>query len=516
MSTQDQSSADALPVRRGLASRLEKHRLWAIPVIVIVYAVGFNGQWRISPDSANFARLGRAIAAGEPYVGMLGKTPREHPGLPLLMATNFRLFGEDTLWPAMLAVWLMGLITIWLVYLVMRRRLGTGPAVAVACLCALTMSWYRYSFMLLSDIPFAMGFWLALLGYEYLYQAEGRRLWLGVCLLTAGIAVMAAFRSYALMFVAVFLLVTVLQLIRGPYRRRWAAVLGVAIGAMLLARMADTRLDSPAVALPDENIVITAVTDRLGYTAREAVTERIPKLLTDTLPEAVFGVDLGVPGVPVALLLVVLAAGLLRKDLLWGLLSLALIIERGTLVRSVTRYIIPILPLMAVAWWHFAGWTAERLRRPHGQRVFVALLLLWIVPNAVRVGRVALEQRRCDFYAHYQRGRYAHIHDLADDISKNTPPDAIVLTHSDMGAELSYLSERRVVLPIPRLRRHIRERIGTTPMLALKSKGDELEQSARQLGLRLSDPVATFQTGPDQTWTLHHTAPPRDRGDPDD
>jgi hypothetical protein len=503
VSEQKEQAALRGSVRERLASWLDRRRWWVLSAIVLLYAAGFSGRWRIGADSAEFARLGRALAEGEPYVGLLGRSPSSHPGLPWLLAANFRLFGADTLWPAILTVWLMGLGALALAYVAMRRRVGRPAAVAITGLCAMTLTFYQYSFELLADVPFALGFWLALLGYEELDGQRRARMWLGLGLLAGGVAVMAAFRSAALLFLAALLLVMLVRIIRGPRRWRWAMVLAAAVCAVLLSRVLDRRLDSPFAALPDESLLAGAFTDELAETAELAVYERLPKLFTETLPEAVFGVELGPAGIPVAVLLLVLAAGLLRVRLLWGALALAFIVEIGVLTQVTSRYLIPLMPLLAAAWWSFAAWVERRLRPPHGGRVFVALLVVWAAPNLVRVGDIVLEQHRPDFLVHYRHGKYARADALARIVRRHTPPDALVIIGADLSYELSYLSERSVVLPRPETWRRARRTARHRPTFVLRGPAGEVDDWMGRLRLRLGPALASRPGGPEGTWTLH-------------
>ena len=61
-------------------------RRWAVVVaMVLLYAAGFNGLWRITPDSALYANLGRSLVAGKGMVNGLGEANPSPAGLAAVL-----------------------------------------------------------------------------------------------------------------------------------------------------------------------------------------------------------------------------------------------------------------------------------------------------------------------------------------------------------------------------------------------------------------------------------------------
>jgi hypothetical protein len=55
------------PHAARLLAWADRHRWWLFGAAALLYVAGFNGQWRVSPDSALYASLGRSLAEGLGY-----------------------------------------------------------------------------------------------------------------------------------------------------------------------------------------------------------------------------------------------------------------------------------------------------------------------------------------------------------------------------------------------------------------------------------------------------------------
>jgi hypothetical protein len=169
-------SADALPAADPtlLSTRLlawaDRHRWWLFGFVAVLYVGGFNGQWRVSPDSALYASLGRSLAEGQGYTYQGEHHKWVEPALPYVISFGFRLFGPDAFWPTMIVLLLTAFAALALFYRLMTLHAGRPTAVVLTTLLAVNESFYRYPFHLFTDTPFLVGVLLFLLGYEVVLQ----------------------------------------------------------------------------------------------------------------------------------------------------------------------------------------------------------------------------------------------------------------------------------------------------------------------------------------------------------
>jgi hypothetical protein len=155
---------------------VDRHRRSLFAIVLLVYLAGFNPQWRLEPDSALYLSVGRNLAEGKGYT-FHGKAHHlAYPGLPILFSGLFKAFHSPQNGPAQVLLFLMGLGALGLVYRLFRLQADRPTAVIVTLGVALTRLFYRYSFELLSDLPFLLGVLMFLVGYEaVLYHRVGRR-----------------------------------------------------------------------------------------------------------------------------------------------------------------------------------------------------------------------------------------------------------------------------------------------------------------------------------------------------
>ena len=95
-----------------LLNWVDVHRRKLLAALLVLYALGFNGQWRMEPDSALYLTIGRNLAEGRGYTYHGEHHHLAYPGLPWLFAANFKLFGAGTLLPAHALLLLCGLLMI--------------------------------------------------------------------------------------------------------------------------------------------------------------------------------------------------------------------------------------------------------------------------------------------------------------------------------------------------------------------------------------------------------------------
>src|SRR5215207_9221390 len=95
------------PHPAGLLAWADRHRWWLFGAAALLYLAGFNGQWRVSPDSALYASLGRNLAEGRGYTYQGERHTWVEPGFPWLISEGFRLAGPEKFWPTLLVLTLL-------------------------------------------------------------------------------------------------------------------------------------------------------------------------------------------------------------------------------------------------------------------------------------------------------------------------------------------------------------------------------------------------------------------------
>jgi hypothetical protein len=428
------AAEQTLPSAR-LAAWVDRHRWWLMLAVAAVFVAAFNGQWRIGPDSALHMTIARSLVQGEGFSYPTGYEDVVNPGLPYLIAGGFALFGVGNVLAVHVAMAVLGVASLVLVYALVRRRFDRPTAVIVMVMLAVTETFFRYSFHLLTDMPFLVGVALLLLGYEYAFSPRWA---LGLVMVAAGVAVMTMFRSVALTMMAALLVTLLMQAIGGGKRMRLLLVGAVALAAMGLARSFDPRTATATELIRDESRVLQRLIAQLPDTIMHALRENLPTLLTESTAEAVFSVDFGavVSGVLAAAVLVV-AARLLAIRLLWAMIVIMFFVQWLLFLPS-DRYFLPILPLLLIAWWQSALWLERRCARRWQWAVLAAMVVLWMAPNVIRTAGFVVEQRRRPFLATYERGRYVAMKDLAGRLPSVLKDGDIVI--ASQGPVLCYFS----------------------------------------------------------------------------
>jgi hypothetical protein len=289
-----------------------------------------------------------------------------------------------------------------------------------------------------------VGATLCLVGYERLEQIRPQR-WASFLLLSAGIVVMALFRSVVLTFVAALILTAIWQLAR---RRKWwrLGLAGLAIVALVLVvRYFDPQNDHFMKLSFDEQMLLSRITDQIPSTLHQMFAVNLPHLLLEATAEQVLGVDFG-PAINLPLSILVLGSTVLfiRVRILWGLLVIIFIMQ-WSLILVVDRYFLPLMPLFVIVWWSIFLWFEQRLGARWGRIVFIWAMLLWFVPNSIRVVDFLNEQHQRPFIASFQEGKYLPYYATANWLRNNTPEDAVILADPRRCHEMIYLSHRLVL-----------------------------------------------------------------------
>lgn len=436
---------------------IDAKRWWLFAIAVLLHAASFNGLWHIVPDSAVFLSISRNIAEGHGFVSNEETVANVSPGFPYLLAA-IRNTGGDVFFRSVLFVHICGLISLALIFLLIRRHSGRSLAVLVTFLTAISAVFLRHCLEILSDIPFMAGCMLLLLGYEMTFPRVGTpdnapamqtssrgELFLGSLCIAIGLAAMASLR---LVFLAplVALLVDLAWRTRKS-RAKWLLLGGAAaaVAVVLAIRLTDPRMADGFKLLQKEQEIIQRLTD-LPTTASRIWHANLPELTFNVTPRAIFGNKAGFAPIDLVLTLIIAIAGiaLVRRRVLWGVL-VAICFVQWSLFFADTRYFLPVLPLLILAWWDLAVWLSTRVHPRWAKAALIVPMLLLAAPNFARSVGFAIEQHRSPFLRHYIRGRYEQFPELGAAAAKQLPANAVILAGEQLAEPLHYFSRLRTI-----------------------------------------------------------------------
>lgn len=435
----------------------DRYRIALFSLVLLIYLAGFNGQWRVEPDSALYLSVARNLATGEGYTYRGEPHHLAYPGLPYFMAATFKIVGVESLWPAHVIMALIGLATLGLTYRLFLLHADRPTAVIITCGVGLTRTFYEFAFRLMTEMPFLMGVMAFFVGYESLYAARRRRdnptagrgiagqigNWL---LMAAGIGIVVVMRPAMWVFLPVAAIGMIGPIMQPRSRSRRGIFLSILI-FILLAFVFTLIRGFGGESEPGsyERIVREQLIGDIPLRLREIIGTNIPHLFGEIAANAVFGIELGHRSVNAVagIVLIALGIGLVRRRALWGIWVAATVLMM-VLVLPVDRYFLPILPLLVFAWWQSIRWLNHRLPPPWGNVIFGFLLILGTAPNLIKVGDFIIEQRSTPFLKHYKNGRYEPMIAVGERIKKIADPEAIILAPDKHARVITCFSGRNV------------------------------------------------------------------------
>jgi hypothetical protein len=456
----------------------ESYRRWIFAALVVLYVAGFNGQWRLEPDSALYLSIGRNIAEGNGYT-YHGKSHRlAYPGLPVIFAGLSKVAGDRTLLAALVLMPLLGLATLAMVYRLLLLHGDRATAVLVTFGVGISRLFYSYSFELRTDLPFLLGVMAFLVGYEAIFSRRNgdepaddaapaaRPRWFDWGFLLGGLILAVTTRPamWALVFAVVASLLWLAR--RGRVSARWGqlAVAVAVVATVVVFYVRDPRhadRDDPNVpgstTYIEEDRMFDLRLERIRAMAATAAGN-LWETFDHAITKAAFGVSFA-PGVDTVLAVVVMAfaVALARRRVLWALWVLTTLGIVLLIPRPLDRYFLPVLPLLVYGWWRGLRWINlhPRLTAPRANALFLGLFLVGAAPNFVRTLGFIKEQQTRPFLLHYKEGRYASADAAALMIRRNTPggtdlksPDtAWVLVGPKFARILTFLSGRYCLEP---------------------------------------------------------------------
>lgn len=473
---------------------------WAVPVFwLLCQALAFNGQWRVSLDSAIYRHVARSIAAGEGYAVLGEQHTQIYPGLPLLLGALERYFGP-AVWPAELVMVLLAALTVVFTFLLFRRIAAPWVAVVITTGVAFNANFFLYSHELLTDIPFLLGVTMALWGWEAITDPGWlRRLRAGAALLL-GLGLAASMRPTFWVLAAAWglaciggLLVNLLRAARErdapgerikpaqnrplvrpedrarAHRRSWRFYLGcllVVLFVGLVFMIADPRTGRVEVF---GGAYEAEVLERLRTLGRWM--SRWPGLtwtvLHDHLPSLFFAERIVGLNLIASVGLLAGVAMFARRRPLWGLIVLMLLVI-VYLASSAPRYYLMVLPILWAGWLTIVTRLAGYFQTTRGRSIFMGVCIgVVLAANLGHVGKLIVEQRRTPFIEHHAYGRYAPLMAAGAVIREHTEPDDVII--GPYARVLAYASHRKVLGPkdlfadVPNSERHRAQAIVESP-----------------------------------------------------
>lgn len=418
-------------------AKVDQYRLWVVLGIVGLYICAFNVNWRLEPDSALYLSIGRNLVEGQGYT-YHGKDHRmAYPGVPLLFAGMFKIFGiGGNLLPHIVLMWLMGLATLGLTYRLFLLHSNRPTALLITVGVAISRVYYRYTFELLSDLPFLFGVMAFFVGYEAIFHRRiepGSRWyrsirWYDALLLLGGLAFAVAARPAMLALVAAAAMAMLWSLVRGRWSWGHIAVVVLVIGAVALFYMKDPRQQkhdpnsaTSTITYAEEDQLFHLQPERLAIML-DTARKNIPGVFEHAIAKASFGGSI-VPGLNTLLALTITIAGimLVRTRPLWGMWVLATLLMVMLVPKPVERYFLPVLPVLVFAWWSLTRWAEKRVKPKWSIPTFIVLFGLGGVSNFLGTAAFIYEQRQMPFLANYKKGRYASAYEVAQAIHDRTP-----------------------------------------------------------------------------------------------
>ena len=427
----------------------DRHRLKLFLALVVLYAIGFNGQWRLEPDSALYLTIGRNLAEGYGYTYQGEPERLVLPGVPLLFAGTFRLFHTGNTLPALLLMPLIGLGTLALTYRLFLLHAGRPTAVLLTFGLGFSRLFYRYCFELLSDMPFLLGVMAVLVGYEAIFYGRKKARWFDWALLGAGLAWAIAMRPTMWALLLALMLALLWTAVHNRSRRPQSLVCCAAIVvAIALFWALDLRHGAAHALGQYEETVLQQKVPHVGALLHELFSENIKRLFEANLSQAVFGGRLGVGLNTLAgVAILIFAFAFTRHRPLWVLWIGITLVMVLVLIKPLDRYFLEVLPLLVYAWWRGICWLHDRLPQPWGRRAFLLLFLLGATTNLLRTGEFIVEQRWVPFCNHYKEGRFASTDQVVELIQSETGRHDWIIAPPKRARILTFLSRRNVVEP---------------------------------------------------------------------
>jgi len=474
------------------------------------YLIGLNGQWKVGPDSAEVlisAKYWVETGSMHPIAIERGYAP----AMLWLTAGSYQVFGLPTdglvtdassLWLLHGLIMALALLNLRLCYSLFSLHFDRRQAVLLTAMVGVTENVFRYSYQLVPETPFLTGALITLWGWER-WRLNVSKTWLAWILIATGTGVMAATRSVALVFFAAMLLAGLITGVRmaiqsGGWKRGLWVTLGL-VGAALAGRT--LLMGGKIFAVhPDEAILWGKLTEPDVW--HKAFGEHLWELLTESLPEATLGIDLGSwAGLPIGILL--LTSGLLIaiRRLLWGVVVLAFVAQ-WLLFIVLTRYVMVLTPILAIAWWQMLRWCESWMPKKLAVICVSAGLMGWFLPNLSKDCMVLYEQFRPNFDRTSANEDYGAEAQISQWAIEHLPADVVLICADRRAQIVEALSGR--LTPIPDLKKHFENALdGSRPLYAIEPLDKDWNRWLRKQDLTVGEVIYEATDTEGRTLTLY-------------
>ena len=476
--------------------------------LLLIYLLGFNAQWRPTPDSALYLTIGRNLFENKGFTFHGQVNQLSYPGIPLLIAATFKLFHSESLTPLLVEMFLGGLLGLALVYRLFLLHDGPKMAVWMTLGVALCALFHRYCYELLTDMPFFIGVMGFFAGWEGVFGSRGldcrlgslrRARWYDWAILVAGLAIAILTRPqmWALLLAAIIMLGAQLKQRAGG---RPLILLAAIVGIAALAWKLDRRRHDGSIFGHYEGAIIWNISQNGPAFLHRVFVEYIPRLFEGVLSQTMFGCRFGTGlDALVGVSVIVAAVVFLKAEPIWRIWVGMLLLTTVVAAEPIDRYFLSALPMLVYAWWKALVWLQDRLPKPWGSYALLLVLGIGGGTNLARALIFTFEQRRVPFLNAYAQGHFARLDEVARLINQHVPEDGYVLAPPHTPRILTYLSRRNVLEPItehaPNDHAH--------PVYLLQPMNEPAARRLKEMGARLGEQVGPTVQGKYDVWILN-------------
>jgi len=422
---------------------VDRRRRWVFAAIAAVYLLGFNGQWQIEPDSALYLILARSLALGRGYTYEGTRQETAYPGLPVALAGIYRIVPNHIIFAADVLILGSALAALALLYRLVLLAYDRPTAVVIVCGVAFSLEFVRYSQEILTDMPFLTGVLAVLAGHEAIFYARDSRpaRWWDWAILFAGLMIAISTRPTMIGLLIAWIAALLFAAIARRNRSALVAICCCLGGLGVFVALDPRRVAGHGPLGAYEQYAIRQLTQFSQM--RAVMAKNAYFLFCFNIVKTSFGMRLWKRWINAVFGAAILLAAisLVRKRLFWGLW---VIVNVLTLLLTVSdeRYLLPILPLLALGWWNFLR--AVNRRWPSGAGNWIVALLL-VMGTGLNLGQVFVtvaHQRASPFLADYQGGKYLPFARMARELPANTSPADVVVCPPKLARMMNFLTDR--------------------------------------------------------------------------
>lgn len=418
---------------------LERWRHVFFILLVLFILIPFNGQWRLGLDSSIYRGVAQSLATGHGYTFAGRAQTQVYPGLPFLLAGLQKITGSASVIPPLIVMNAMSLLTLWVVYHLIRLRYPVWIAVVVTCGVGINARYVQQAQEIMTDTPFLLGCVTAMLGWERLGAVTTRRgMVTSTLILIVGLFLAATMRPTFWVLAVAWVASAGWNIV---WRREKRSMIAMAALAVVLCAflLLDPRFHGM-------NLLQGSYEKQFVqnlYSLPEHIRENAPALFTRELCEAFFGEPMAWFGPLFSLGLLAGAALVARRQPVWGL-QVFILTGIMLMLSEIPRYYLMVLPTL---WLGYVLILLVILQKCSTLRRDVLLFFFFSLANFMNGGTIVMsfipEQHNRDFLKSYRHGAYVPIVKLANALHDRMQPGDNAI--GPVGQVLSFLSGRNVL-----------------------------------------------------------------------